>query len=245
MRLLVTRPVDDAERTARALEKLGHETILSPALQVRYHIDVPLPKHSFQAILVTSSNAVAALKRHRQAKALTTTKILTVGDRTAVAARRAGYANAFSAGGNADDLYETVLDHCNPDGGPLFYAAGAEQASDLTQRLSDAGFDVETAVVYRTDPTTGLSPGAVADLSAGKIDGALFYSAKSAYVFGQQLEEAGLAPLAENVTCFCLSETIGSKVRGFAAGAVMIAPAPNQLELFGLIETAVSSADKI
>ena len=169
-------------------------------------------------------------------KTMTGTKILTVGDRTAVAARRAGFTTALSAGGNADDLVELVQDNCNPGGGPLLYAAGADQASDLASRLSSAGYDVETAIVYRTVPTKGVTSNAATGLEAGTIDGVLFYSAKSADCFGHQLGQAGLSPLSENVTCFCLSEAIGRVVRGFAAGAVVVAPEPNQLALFAMIE---------
>ena len=141
-----------------------------------------------------------------------------------MAARRAGFATALSAGGNADDLVDLVQDNCNPGGGPLLYAAGADQASDLASRLSSAGYDVETAIVYRTDPTMGLTSNAATGLEAGTIDGVLFYSAKSADRFGHQLGQAGLSPLSENVTCFCLSEAIGRVVRGFAAGDVVTGP---------------------
>lgn len=240
MRLLVTRPAGDAERTARALEQLGHEPIISPALEVRYRIDVPLPSRMPQAILVTSTNAVRALERHRQIKTLIGATVLAVGDRTAVAARRAGFASAYSAGGNADDLYELVGKHCGPGAGPLLYAAGADQASDLGARLSERGYEIETAIVYRTDCAAGLAAAAAGGLKAGTIDGALFYSARSAGCFGEQLARAGLAPLADNVACYCLSEAIGRQVREFAAGDVRIAPAPNQLALFGLIGMAAS-----
>ncbi len=243
MRLLVTRPADDAERTARALETLGHETVISPALHVRYQIDVALSASAFQAILVTSSNAVAALSRHRRAKAMAGTRILAVGDRTAVVARRAGFTTALSAGGNVDDLVDLVHDHRDPGKGPLLYAAGENQASDLAARLSPAGFDVETVIVYRTEPTKGLSPGAVTGLEAGTIDGVLFFSVRSADYFGKQLDAAGLSPLPENVTCFCLSEAIGRVVRGFAAGAVPVAPEPNQLALFAMIENATNLSE--
>ena len=243
MRLLVTRPADDAERTARALETLGHETVISPALDVRYQIDAALSASAFQAILVTSSNAVAALTRHHRAKAMTGTKTLAVGDRTAVAARRAGFKTALSAGGNVDDLVDLVHDHCDPGKGPLLYAAGADQAADLAARLSSTGYDVETAIVYRTEPTKELSSEAVTGLEAGTIDGVLFFSARSADCFSNQLDAAGLSPLSEHVTCFCLSEAIGRVVQGFASGTVVVAPEPNQLALFAKIEKAANDSE--
>jgi uroporphyrinogen-III synthase len=244
MRLLVTRPADDAERTARALERLGHEPVISPALQVRYLIDVPLPAARPQAILVTSTNAVNALQRHRQAEAMLGATVLAVGDRTAVAARRAGFAATYSAGGDVDDLVALVRRHCSPDAGPLLYAAGADQASDLAGRLGEDGYDVETAVVYTADCAGRLAAAAAGHLRAGTIDGALFFSARSAECFGEQIAHAGLAPLGETIACFCLSEAVGRKVTSFANGALHIAAEPNQLALIALIEDAGSAASQ-
>ena len=237
MRLLVTRPADDAERTARALEKLGHEPVISPALQVRFNIDVRLPTGPLQAVVVTSSNAVSALLRHRQLESIRGATVLAVGDRTAVEARRAGFAAAFSAGGNAADLIGLVREHCAPEAGPLIYAAGAHQASDLSGGLTEAGFDVQTVIVYRTEPTKGIALAAEAGLRDGTIDGVLFYSARSAGMFGKQLETADLFPLSDVVTCYCLSEAIAEIVHGFASGPVRVSTAPNQLALFALLES--------
>ena len=238
MRLLVTRPDTDAERTARALEKLGHEAIISPALQIRYLIDAPIAARAPQAILATSVNAVRALKRHRWGKALIACPVLAVGDRTAVEARRAGFAAAFSAAGNVSALYDLVLQHCRAEGGVLLYAAGTDQAGDLAGQLGDAGFQTETVFLYRAEPAGGLSPAVHKALSEGTIDGVLFYSARSARAFGEQLARAGLAPLCAPVCCYCLSDAVAEPVRDFTTGLVRIAASPNQLALFALLGAA-------
>ena len=48
-------------RTGRALIRLGHEAILSPMLDIVLDAKAPIPERSYQAVLVTSSNAVRAL----------------------------------------------------------------------------------------------------------------------------------------------------------------------------------------
>jgi hypothetical protein len=58
MRLIVTRPEPDATRTGKALMALGHVAILSPMIDVIANTSAPLPERPFQAVLVTSANAV-------------------------------------------------------------------------------------------------------------------------------------------------------------------------------------------
>ncbi len=236
MRLLITRPDDDAERTLRALEKLGHHGVISPALQIRYLVDAKITVSRPQAILVTSVNAVRALERHGRAKALMECPVLAVGDHTALEAKRAGFANARSAQGDVDDLYALVVRDCTPGGGTLLYAAGADQSCDLAGRLGDAGFSSETVIVYRAEPATGLTADAQDALRSGEIDGILFYSARSARSFGHQLKQAGLPAVSDTVTSYCLSQTIADEVQAFAAGPVLVAATPDQLALFALLE---------
>lgn len=236
MRLLVTRPDPEGERTARALEKLGHETIISPALNIRYLIDADIKVRKPQAILVTSINGVRALERHRLRRDLFACPVLAVGDRTAVAAKRAGFASARSAQGALDDLCALVMEICTPAGGPLLYAAGADQAGDLAGRLGREGFAVETVTIYRAEMVEDLSDAARRGLQQNEIDGVLFYSARSTEAFGRQLERAGLLPLADHVTAYCLSESIAEKVERLVAGPVKVAVTPDQLALFALIE---------
>jgi uroporphyrinogen-III synthase len=236
MRLLVTRPDPEGESTAMALEKLGHQAVLSAALDIRYLIDAAITLRKPQALLVTSVNAVRALERHQAARELLACPVLAVGDRTAVEARRAGFAGALSAQGSVDELCTLVKDVCTPAGGPLLYAAGADQAGDLAGRLGRDGYAVETVTIYRAEKVRDLADAARKALLANGIDGVLLYSARSAAAFGEQLERAGLAPLAEHVICFCLSEAVAEAARAWTAGPVRIAATPDQLALFALIE---------
>jgi uroporphyrinogen-III synthase len=236
MRLLVTRPDPEGERTARALEKLGHHVTISAALDIRYLIDAPFVAGKPQAILVTSVNAVRALERHAKKRDLLACPVLAVGDRTAVEAKRAGFASAVSAQGALDDLCALVKESCTPAGGTLLYAAGADQAGDLAGQLGRDGFAVETMTVYRAEKVRDLTDAARRALHENEIDGVLFYSARSAAAFGEQLKQAGLAPLGSHVTCYCLSQAVAEAAGGLTSGPLKIAETPDQLALFALIE---------
>jgi uroporphyrinogen-III synthase len=236
MRLIVTRPDPDAERTALALEKLGHQAILSPALEIRYLIDAPIRAGKPQAVLVTSVNAVRALERHARRDDLLACPLLAVGDRTAVEAKRAGFASATSAGGALNDLLALVKQECTPAGGPLLYAAGADRTGDPADELGRDGYGVETVTVYRAEKAPDLAGAARQALGEDAIDGVLLYSARTVDAFGEQLGRAGLLPLDERVTLYCLSETVAEAAKQLGDGPVRIAATPDQLALFALLE---------
>lgn len=236
MRLIVTRPEPDDERTARALIRLGHEAILSPMLDIVPDPKAPVPGGPFQAVVVTSSNAVRALAGRADEAVPHSLPLFAVGDRTALEAKRAGFANARSAGGALADLVALLAAELQAEAGPLLYAAGEVQAGDLTRRMHERGFTVETSIVYRAVPRAQLAGVAGDAIKAESVDGVLFFSRRSAQAFAEALQAAGLAPLSDRVTLFCLSSATAEPLSGVAAGRILIAEEPNQISLFALIE---------
>src|SRR5438128_1809813 len=74
MRLLVTRPAPDGERTAAVLRARGHEVLLLPLLRVEFIPDAPLGPGPWDGVLMTSANAARALAVHRQREQTTRDK---------------------------------------------------------------------------------------------------------------------------------------------------------------------------
>jgi uroporphyrinogen-III synthase len=239
MRLIVTRPEPDATRSAEALIRLGHQAIVSPMLDIAPVLPKVLPVGDFQAILVTSANAVRALAAHPHRPRLARLPLLAVGDRTALEARRAGFA-ARSAAGRAEDLVDLAIRLLAPENGPLLYAAGEAMAADIAAMLGARGFAVETAIVYRAAMRPRLAAVAAAALREGIVDGVLLYSARSAQAFAAAVRAEALAPLSPAVMLFCLSEACAAPVRPIAAGPVAVASAPDQIHLFAEVEKAAA-----
>ena len=98
MRVVVTRPQADGERTAAALEALGHEVLVAPLMRIE-PVAVDLAG-TWSAIVITSANALQAAP----ATADKTLPVFAVGDRSAEAARRAGFSEVSSANGDIKDL---------------------------------------------------------------------------------------------------------------------------------------------
>ena len=241
MLLVVTRPEPDASRTARALAALGHQVIVSPALDIVVDPAAPLPAGPFQAVIATSSNGVRALAEHSGRVALQHLPLFAVGDQTALEARRAGFAAARSASGAATDLVRIIAAELSPSGGPLLSVSGDSPAADIAGALHGIGFSVETAVLYRSEPRIRLADEASAALRDGRVGGVLFFSRRSAAAFAQALAAAGLAPMGPAVRCFCLAPSCAEPLAPVTSGPVVVAERPDQISLFASIEAVQPS----
>jgi uroporphyrinogen-III synthase len=240
MRLIVTRPEPEGTRTARALIRLGHDAILCPMLEIVTDPKAKIPGRDFQAVAVTSSNAVRALAGRSDDAVPRDLPLFAVGDQSALEAKRAGFAQARSAGGALGDLVALLAAELSPQAGPLLHAAGETQSGDFAGEMRARGFEVETAIVYRAEQAARLSGVAEDALKSGTADGVLFYSRRSAEAFAAALDASKIAPLPERVAFFCLSPGIAEPLSGGAGGTARIAEKPDQISLFAEIERARS-----
>ena len=74
MRILITRPIEDAKPLADALNERGVEVLIEPLLEIKQFDNVVIELAEVQALLFTSANGVrafAALTPRRDLKAFT------------------------------------------------------------------------------------------------------------------------------------------------------------------------------
>jgi uroporphyrinogen-III synthase len=233
VRILLTRPKADAQRTAAALRARGHEVIVAPLLDLEILSDADLGPGSWSAILVTSANAVRAIAGHRRRDALRGIAVFTVGDRTAQAMRDAGFIGVTSAGGDVSDLAMLVAAHLKPPA-RLLYLAGEERAGDLAGLLRDRNFAVHTALVYRAVVAANL-PRHAADALAAGLDGVLHFSRRSAEAYVNAARKTGLLKeaLAKPIH-YCLSARIAEPLTAAGATEIRIAARPDEAALIAL-----------
>jgi uroporphyrinogen-III synthase len=165
MRLLLTRPREDADMLAALLAARGHRSVIAPVMDVRFREGPELALEGVQAVIATSANGVRALAARSARRDLL---LYAVGPQTAEAARAAGFARVTSAEGDAAALIETVATTADPAGGTLLHAAGTETAGRLTQTLQSRGFTMEAAVLYEAAPLTALAIEAADALRASR-----------------------------------------------------------------------------
>ena len=119
MRLLVTRPEPGNTQTAAALRTKGHEVLLAPLLRIEPMSDADLGAPPWTAVLLSSANAARAMAAHPRIGELTALPALVVGERSAQAARSAGFTAVQSADGEVRDLIRIAAAHFAGSRAPL------------------------------------------------------------------------------------------------------------------------------
>jgi len=231
MRVLVTRPEPGAGDTARVLAAAGIETVVAPLLEARWLTPALPEAASIDAIVLTSANGVRGLMALEGAPALRAHTVFAVGDRTAAAARAAGFTDIRSAAGAFDDLVELIS--AEMVHGTLLHARGQHAAGDLAAALSADGIGIIEAIVYEMDAPPALPEAARLSLTAGELQAVLLYSRRTAEVFAALTR--GLPEVTKRqVALICLSEQVATPVREAGYGRIAIAHSPNEAAMVGL-----------
>ena len=229
MRVLVTRPRHDAERTAEALRALGHEPLPSPVMEV-VATGAPVARDGAQALIATSAQAFNCLGAG-VASTLAGLPLFLVGARTARAAQAAGLGEPEACTPRAEDLVPAIASWRAPPA-RLLYLAGHTRKPDLEMHLLVQGYELAVPVVYEARPVHALAPRAASALRAGQIDAVLHFSRRSAALFMTLVTREGLAAQLMRVRHICISDDAAEPLEG----RVVIAPTPDSEGLFAALE---------
>src|SRR5258707_15365699 len=243
MAVLVTRPQPDDEATAVALRARDFEVLKAPMLRfepVAFQDDTDA---AYGAVIVTSANALRGIEPHLENSRLLALPLFAVGERTADAARRAGFENVISADGDAAGLRDCVLASVKTKelkkASPLLYLAGADLARDLAGELGERGFTVVTRTTYRMIAVSSLPREACDAFAAGGIEAVLHYSRRSARAFLDAARAGGVEISALAIPQCCISAAVASVVRDAGAAQVMAAASSNENALFEVLDRAL------
>ena len=243
MVVLVTRPQPDDEATAAALRARDFEVLKAPMLRfeaVAFQDDTDA---AYGAVIVTSANALRGIEPHLENSRLLALPLFAVGERTADAARRAGFENVISANGDAAGLRDCVLASVRTKelkkASPLLYLAGADLARDLAGELGERGFTVVTHTTYRMAPVSSL-PREICDaFAAHRIEAVLHYSRRSARAFLQAARAGGVEISALAIPQCCISAQVATVVRDAGATQVVVAATPDENALLEALDRAL------
>ncbi len=235
MRIVVTRPQVDSERIAAALRARGHEVLVAPLL----HVEPVAADFSggWGGVIITSANALGAIAGHTARDKLIKLPLFAVGERSADAARAAGFIDVTSAGGDVRDLVRLIAARRVDAAAPLLYLAGEDRAADLIAELVAHGIAAEMAIVYRAI-SAPFPPALTAALKAGGVDAVLHFSRRSADNYIAGAAQAGIAEQAMAVRHLCLAAQIAEPLVQAGASHVAIAKRPDEAALIALLETA-------
>ena len=237
MRILLTRPDQQGERTAALLRARGHHVLHAPLLRIEMIAGADIGNGPWSSVAMTSANAARAISQHRRRDELLGLPAFVVGERTKEAAQAAGFKYVEAADGGVDALAQLAATRTS-HGGSILYLAGEDRAGDLAGVLSAAGFQVSAVVVYRAIAEPALPPAVTNAVKAGSIDAVLHFSKRSAETF---LTLAAAASCLVNVLKykhFCLSTAVAEPLVKVGAARIDVAVRPNEAALLDLVGDA-------
>lgn len=224
-RILVTRSEPGASETADRLRARGHDPVVEPLFALK---PVPADIPAFDALAFTSANGArlfAALGRH--ANAPVDVPVFAVGDRTASAAREAGFTQVRSAARDIDALVTLILADLPPSA-TLLHAGNAESRGDLVGQLHAAGRTASFRALYRAASVTHAGPFLAAHIAGeSRLDAALIHSPRAAHILADLLAntpQSAIPPLV------AISAAAAAPLATRASGlAIALAPDENSL----------------
>jgi uroporphyrinogen-III synthase len=203
MRLIITRPEEDAEPLAVKLQRLGHEGIILPLLKIKPRTTFKIPERPWQAVCFTSANALRAVP---YPEALKSIPAFTVGPQSVSEARHNGFTRASAHGGDVNGLSAYITSHLQPENGPIIYLSGNETSADLAGKLKSKGFEVHREIVYDAEPAIPAN----LDTELPAADGVLLYSPRTTKLWLAALAATSLANTAATIIHYCLSANVAA-----------------------------------
>lgn len=234
MRLMVTRPSLDADRTAERLRSKGHDVTIESLMRIE-NAAQPLELPDPLAIVFSSGNGVRAMAKWPIVAEWRDRAVFAIADRTAMLARKAGFTQIRIGRGDSRGLFDLVRTTLDPQAGPLIYPTFPGAPERLPSELANAGFSIFVVNAYRRLPVDALADKTAAALTGGEIDGMLFYSRATAALFADLVRKKGVADRLDKVAFYVLAEQIAEPLRDLKTGDVWVAEKPSERSLFSLI----------
>jgi uroporphyrinogen-III synthase len=232
MRILITRPAEDARELSQKLEAMGHDVVTAPLLKILYADGPEISLDGVQAILATSANGVRAIAKRTQRRDV---PIFAVGPQTEAEARELGFTHIKNAQGDGAALARATAQWIKPEGGAVLHAAGAEAPKLLAQMLEKSGFTVRREILYGARAAASLPGPAAEALKSDTLDATMHFSPRSAAIFSECVRIDALAPHCERLLALCISEATAKALSPLHFREIRVAQAPNQDALLALL----------
>jgi uroporphyrinogen-III synthase len=228
------RPIDEARRSAAALEASGYRIVLAPVTRI-VGTGATVPDSQFDAIVATSARAFNFLSAEACAR-LAQIPMFAVGDSTAAAARSCGLSAVQTIAPDGSSLVPILLERLSSQT-RLLYLAGQFRKTEIEDAVLATGAKLALVEVYRAEAAAGWSE-AEADAIRG-CAAALHYSPRSAVLACDFARQVAIDAHFREMTHVCLSLHVAEPLRALGASRIVIASRPREDALFAALQGAV------
>jgi uroporphyrinogen-III synthase len=231
------RPIDEARKSAAALEARGYKPVVAPVTRI-VGTGAQLPEGDFDAVVATSARVFTFLSADVRGR-LAPVPLFAVGESTAAAARNCGLRGEQVIAPDRRSLIPALLARLS-NKGRLLYLAGHFRKYEIEAILAAAGVNLALVELYRAEATGGWS-GAEAEAMRG-CAAALHYSRRSAGLACEFAERAGVGAHFREMSHICLSRDVAVPLRAFRASAIVVANHPREDALFTALQGVAEKA---
>lgn len=239
MRLWVTRPRLDGEALAAKLRARGHSCIVEPLIEISLHPPPPSELRAADLIIATSRNALRSLQELHSNDLPVHTQLVVVGPGTAELAEDIGFGNVVVGSGQASELPRLIADKvaaCGSMRPNIAILRGKDIAFDLAGALARLGISSREYLVYEALPTDAPSPELTAEIEAGRLDGVVLFSPRTAEIYALRMSERSLGAAMSQLGHFCLSENVADKLPQMHSVLAFVPAKPNVKEMINLFD---------
>jgi uroporphyrinogen-III synthase len=224
VKVLITRPIAEAQTLAEQLAGMGYAPIIAPLLEIHLKPNINFKElEQYEALIISSKNAIKAI-----VNADKKLKLLIIGQQTTEFAKSLGFINSIYIGKNISQLKKTIKVEQN-----LLYLSG----TDITDDLSD--LNVKRKIVYQAKAIVSDSLLKFIKLKQLKI--CLFFSTRTAQVFIDFINKNRLKSYCQDIIVLALSDKISYSFKELEFKACYSASEPTlQKLLASLIKLKVN-----
>ncbi len=225
----ITRTQPGAQETAQAVQAMGYRPLIAPLLTVSRPRQLPPALGHGDVLIFTSKNAVQAFCDFFPDRGF---DVVTVGEGTAKAARRAGFTNILSAEGRADDIAPLIIREFGPDR-LCVHAAGVHVRGRIIEDLQLAGYQARRDLYYQSAPVKQMP-----DLGREPIAAVLVFSPLGAQTLVRQMQAVTTADMSQSYM-ISISPATDAALGNINCAGRTSARRPTQASLLQALRTVV------
>lgn len=233
MKILITRPLQQSRRFAKALDKQFGESLeicISPVLEIKF-FRVEINLEPFDGLIFTSESGVKAFT-HLNKK--TDKKVYCVGAYTSEVARKSGLSVSHTEK-DVGDLKTWLIE--NDSERKLLYLCGQNISNNLEVAFEGSKTTVVSQIIY-DQLSRKLSPSAIQFLS-GVIPVLIpIFSERSYEILSQQFKST----MSSSRIAICLSEAIANKIKDDEFEKVLISAQPDLENLIKVVRESLKNS---
>lgn len=229
--LLLTRPYQQSLQMGAFLKEADIPFFIEPMLTI-----VPLKRvalEGYDTLIITSQNALEILSNLPLS-----INIYCVGESLRDSLKEKGVlsVNAFDSSLN---LVEHLKKYPSTHFKKILYAAGQSRTIEMESILKPLGYNIETEVLYRTDPPNEFSKPLINLLEKNIIQMVCFFSQKTAESFIDLMRRHHIDKLYPSLIAFSFSEAISKTLRPLAWKEILTTSRPSMNSFWQLIKNHV------